>query len=122
MTVDATVVRIPTRGPFSLAELVVVRACGLADVLPLQEPRSRAAVARLYGRPEPMGDAEYLQLAEAWRPFRTWVAVLARAAGERVVPAGGAVAPAPGERRRVTSGALRPRRAGRPGGPARAGV
>jgi DNA-3-methyladenine glycosylase II len=77
--------RIRGIGPFSSA-LVVVRACGLADVLPLQEPRSRAAVARLYGLPD-LDDAAYLRLAEAWRPFRTWVAVLARAAGDRVVPA-----------------------------------
>ncbi len=77
--------RIRGIGPFS-SGLVVVRACGLSDVLPMQEPRSRAAVARLYGLPEPLDDAAYLQLAEAWRPFRTWVAVLARAAGDRVTP------------------------------------
>jgi DNA-3-methyladenine glycosylase II len=75
--------RIRGIGPFSSA-LVVARACGLADVLPVHEPRSRAAVARLYGLPESMSDTAYLQLAEAWRPFRTWVAVLARAAGDRV--------------------------------------
>lgn len=75
--------RIRGIGPFSSA-LVVVRASGLADVLPLDEPRSRAAVARLYGLPESMSDADYLTLAEGWRPFRTWVAVLARAAGDRV--------------------------------------
>ena len=76
--------RIRGIGPFSSA-LVVVRACGLADVLPLLEPRSRSAVARLYGLPEPLSDAAYLELAESWRPFRTWVAVLARAAGDRVL-------------------------------------
>jgi len=43
-------------------------------------------VARLYALPESMSDAEYLRLAEGWRPFRTWVAVLARAAGNRVPP------------------------------------
>lgn len=78
--------RIRGIGPFSSA-LVVVRACGLADVLPLQEPRSRSAVARLYGLPEPLSDAAYIRLAEAWRPFRTWVVVLARAAGDRVTTA-----------------------------------
>ena len=79
--------RIRGIGPFSSA-LVVVRACGLADVLPLGEPRSRSAVARLYGLPDPLSDAAYLHLAEGWRPFRTWVAVLARAAGERVTALG----------------------------------
>ncbi|HYY12140.1 MAG TPA: hypothetical protein VE781_14485 [Kineosporiaceae bacterium] len=78
--------RIRGIGPFSSA-LVVVRACGLADVLPVQERRSRAAVARLYGLPESFSDVAYLQLAEGWRPFRTWVAVLARAAGSRVASA-----------------------------------
>lgn len=68
---------LPGIGPFYSA-LVVARACGLSDVLPLNEPRSRAAIAELYGR-EPLSDAEFEQLAETWRPYRMWMLFLARA-------------------------------------------
>ena len=76
--------RLPGIGPFYSA-LVVVRACGLPDVLPLIEPRSRAMIERLYGIAAPLSDEDYLQLAERWRPYRMWVTFLARAAGGRVV-------------------------------------
>ncbi len=70
-------------GPFYSA-LVVVRAVGSADVLADTEPRLLAAVGRLYGKPRPVSGAELAEIAEAWRPFRTWACVLVRAAGERV--------------------------------------
>ena len=86
---------IPGIGPFSSA-LIVMRSCGLSDVLPLAEPRSRAAVTALYADAGvitgELTDEGYRELARAWRPFRTWVAVMARAAGGRVAawPAGAA--------------------------------
>jgi len=80
---------IPGIGPFSSA-LIVTRACGLSDVLPLAEPRSRAAVTALYAAAGvidgELSDDAYRELAQGWRPFRTWVAVMARAAGGRVAP------------------------------------
>ncbi len=77
---------IPGIGPFYSA-LVVIRACGLSDVLPADEPKSLAMTARLYGLPGPPGPAEFAALAEAWRPFRTWAVVLIRAAGARALAA-----------------------------------
>jgi DNA-3-methyladenine glycosylase II len=70
-------------GPF-YAALVLVRATGLADLLPTEEPQLRALVADLYGLPAPPGPEELRRIAEPWRPFRTWVAVLVRAATHRL--------------------------------------
>ena len=75
---------LPGLGPFYSA-LVVVRGSGFADVLPTNEPQLLELVARLYGLPGPPSPAELGVLAEAWRPMRTWVSVLVRAAGPRVL-------------------------------------
>jgi len=74
--------QLPGIGPF-YASLVVLRALGHADVLPSGEAHARAAVERLYGRGALSTD-ELEQLAQGWRPFRTWVMVMARAVGERL--------------------------------------
>lgn len=60
-------------GPFS-AELVVLRGANFADVLPQNEPRLAAEVVRLYGAERPLDE-----IAEAWRPFRSWASVHLRA-------------------------------------------
>jgi DNA-3-methyladenine glycosylase II len=44
-------------------------------------------VEQLYHLPGPVSDAELGALAEAWKPFRTWAAVLIRAAARRVLGA-----------------------------------
>lgn len=75
--------RLPGIGTFFSA-LVVARACGLPDVLPLNELRSRGLIARLAGIGGPLSDAEFVALADGWRPYRMWVLFLARAAGSRV--------------------------------------
>ncbi len=72
--------RLPGIGPF-YASLVVIRGSGFADVPVLVEPQARSALLELYGRPADTDDAELLALTDRWRPFRTWVAVLARMAG-----------------------------------------
>jgi DNA-3-methyladenine glycosylase II len=74
--------RLPGIGPFYSA-LVVIRACGHADVLSLAEGHSRSAVQQLYGLETEPTDGEFEQLAEAWRPFRTWVLVMLRALAGR---------------------------------------
>jgi DNA-3-methyladenine glycosylase II len=74
---------LPGIGPFYSA-LIVVRACGFADVLPHDEARSRQAVHELYGITTPMTDEEYATFAERWKPYRTWAVVLIRAAAHRL--------------------------------------
>jgi DNA-3-methyladenine glycosylase II len=85
----AGVREIPGIGPFYSA-LIVIRGTGFTDVLPLGEPKLRALVAQLYNLPAPASDETLGGLAEAWKPFRTWAAVLIRAAANRVL--GGAPA------------------------------
>lgn len=68
-------------GPF-WADGIYLRAVGPTDGLTLHEPRVRAKAAEHYGAPEAVSDDDaFLALAERWRPFRTWVSVLMRAAG-----------------------------------------
>jgi DNA-3-methyladenine glycosylase II len=75
--------RIPGIGPFS-ASLIVLRSSGVCDVPVEQEPRLAEIVGRLYGLPGPATPEDLRRVGEAWRPFRTWVAVLLRAASSRV--------------------------------------
>jgi DNA-3-methyladenine glycosylase II len=74
--------RLPGIGPFYSA-LIVIRACGHADALSLAEGHSRQAARELYGVDHELTDAEFERLAEGWRPFRTWVAVMLRALAGR---------------------------------------
>jgi len=62
--------------------LVVVRSSGNPDTLPA-EVRTLAAVQHFYGLDEPPSDERLVELAEPWRPFRTWASVLLRSAGGR---------------------------------------
>lgn len=69
--------RLPGIGPF-YSEMVTVRALGHTDALPSDEPRVRAAAARLVGR-DALTQDEFAAMAEAWRPWRTWAVVAIRA-------------------------------------------
>jgi DNA-3-methyladenine glycosylase II len=62
-------------GPWT-ADAVLVRGVGLADALPLVEPKLRAAVGWAYGLSRTPSAAEVEAIAESWRPFRTWVSIL----------------------------------------------
>lgn len=62
-------------GPFT-AQLILIRGAGAPDVLPSGEGRLAEAVARVYG-----ARARLEAVSEAWRPFRSWVAVLLRSFG-----------------------------------------
>jgi DNA-3-methyladenine glycosylase II len=75
---QAELQQLPGIGPF-YSSLIVIRACGHADVPALGEPRSRAAIQQAYGFDHELSDDELLDLSEAWRPFRTWVSVMMRA-------------------------------------------
>ena len=71
--------RLPGIGPFYSA-LIMVRACGLTDAL-ATEPQVLKHLEATYGRS--VDAAELERLAEAWRPWRTWVTVMLRALGGR---------------------------------------
>lgn len=64
-------------GPFA-AELVVLRGANAPDAVPRNERRLSDEIAVLYG-PERTLD----QVSQAWRPYRTWAAVLLRSLREK---------------------------------------
>ena len=64
-------------GPFA-AELVVVRGANAPDALPRHERRLDAEIAEQYGPGRTLAE-----VAQAWRPYRTWAAVHLRALREQ---------------------------------------
>ncbi len=64
-------------GDFS-AQLILLRGAGEPDYLASSEPRLAQAVALAYGFPSEPAAGQLLEMAEAWRPYRTWVAFLLR--------------------------------------------
>ncbi len=70
-------------GPF-YASLITIRAVGFTDIPPADEPMLRDLVTQLYRLPEPCTREQFLDIAEAWRPYRTWAGVLIRAASGRL--------------------------------------
>jgi DNA-3-methyladenine glycosylase II len=85
--------RLPGIGPM-YATLILLRATGVADMLTSTEPRLPGYVAHFYGTgPEAATREEVERIAEGWRPYRTWAAVLVRAAGDRLGLAQAALAP-----------------------------
>ena len=76
--VGAALRRLEGIGPF-YAELVTVRALGHTDVLPTTEARVVAATAHRLGR-EQLSVTDFAEVAQAWRPWRTWACVALRAA------------------------------------------
>jgi DNA-3-methyladenine glycosylase II len=73
-------------GPF-YASLITIRAVGFPDVPPADEPTLRDLVTALYHLPEPCSRERFLEIADAWRPYRTWASVLVRAASSRLADA-----------------------------------
>lgn len=71
-------------GPF-YSSLIVIRGTGFADVLPLGEPQALELTAKLYGLEQPLDEGKFREIAQAWKPLRTWAIVLIRAAGPRVL-------------------------------------
>ncbi|MFD9894721.1 DNA-3-methyladenine glycosylase family protein [Amycolatopsis sp. NPDC059027] len=72
---------LPGVGPFS-AELILIRGVGHPDVFPASEGRLAEEMRQRYGRPD-AGAAELAAIAEAWRPYRSWVSFLLRTAHEK---------------------------------------
>ena len=71
----ASLLEIHGVGPAS-ADGILVRGCGLTDVLPLGQPMLHGAIQLAFGLKRAPSDDEVRARAEAWRPFRTWVSVL----------------------------------------------
>lgn len=67
--------RLPGIGPFS-AELILIRGVGDPDALPHHERRLQRAACAAYDLPD---ETELEPVAERWRPYRAWVALLLRA-------------------------------------------
>jgi DNA-3-methyladenine glycosylase II len=78
--------RLPGVGPWT-AQAILLRGCGVADALPLADGISRAAVAWSYGLAEPPDDETWTRIADGWRPYRMWAAVLLHMAWRREQPA-----------------------------------
>jgi DNA-3-methyladenine glycosylase II len=79
-TALAELQELPGIGPF-YAMLILVRSSGHADLLPAGEQRVLACAAHYYGLHGPPSPERFAELAEPWRPFRTWATVLLRYAG-----------------------------------------
>jgi DNA-3-methyladenine glycosylase II len=69
------------------ASAVLTRGCGIADTLPLGDRISREAVRHFYELPDVPEDDAWLTIAEGWRPYRMWAAVLLHMAWRREQPA-----------------------------------
>lgn len=69
--------RLPGIGPFS-AELILVRGAGEPDYFPRSERRLQQAMRRAWSLPESAGTDELAGIADAWRPYRSWVSLLLR--------------------------------------------
>lgn len=55
---------------------ILYRGAGVADALPAGEPRVLRAVKEAYGLPRVPGTARFAEIAESWRPYRMWVAIM----------------------------------------------
>ena len=69
---------LPGIGDF-FAQLILVRGVGSPDFLPTSEPRFLRATGLAYGIETPTAET-VAEIAESWRPFRSWVAFLLRVA------------------------------------------
>jgi DNA-3-methyladenine glycosylase II len=70
--------QLPGIGPFS-AELILVRGAGEPDYFPNHEKRLHRAMAESYGLEGQPSTQVLADIADAWRPFRSWTALLFRA-------------------------------------------
>ncbi len=57
---------------------VLLRGAGLADAVPVSDPRTRTAIRAAYDLKAQPDEAQLMAIADAWRPFRMWAFVLVR--------------------------------------------
>ncbi|MEO6889293.1 MAG: DNA-3-methyladenine glycosylase 2 family protein [Ktedonobacteraceae bacterium] len=65
---------LPGIGPF-FSQGILLRGAGFTDEVP-DDDVTREAIQRAYQLPDPPDRNKVLQIAEAWRPYRMWAAVL----------------------------------------------
>jgi DNA-3-methyladenine glycosylase II len=75
--------RIKGIGPF-YASLITIRSVGFTDVLPVDEPMLLELIGLHYRVDGPVGSERLTEIAEPWRPYRTWASVLIRSASSRL--------------------------------------
>lgn len=80
---DEDMLRLKGIGPF-YASLITIRSVGFTDVLPVDEPRLLELVGLHYRVDGPVSREQLDEIAESWRPYRTWASVLIRAASSRI--------------------------------------
>ncbi|MFI5611728.1 DNA-3-methyladenine glycosylase family protein [Amycolatopsis sp. NPDC051903] len=83
---------IPGLGRFS-AEQILIRAVGHPDLFPRADGRLHAAMREEYGLPDSVPPDQLERLADDWRPYRSWVALLFRATRDAVPPEAQGAAP-----------------------------
>ena len=64
---------------------VLLRGAGVADAVPVADPRTRVAVQAAYELATPPDDQQLTAISDAWRPFRMWGFVLVRLWHSRTV-------------------------------------
>ncbi|MDQ3540495.1 MAG: DNA-3-methyladenine glycosylase 2 family protein [Chloroflexota bacterium] len=72
---------LPGIGDFS-AELIMIRAVGEIDRVPVTESRCAGAVQRFYELDHEPDPDQNRAISDRWQPFRSWVSVMLRAALE----------------------------------------
>lgn len=72
---------VPGIGPFS-ADLVLIRGAGDPDAFPTHERRLHQEMAARYDLGQHPDGAALAEVAERWRPYRSWCSVLLRVARE----------------------------------------
>lgn len=72
---------LPGVGPFS-AELILIRGAMAPDVFAIAERRLHASMRDAYALPADTPISELAAIADAWRPYRTWISLLFRTARE----------------------------------------
>ncbi|MET7995939.1 hypothetical protein ABZU76_34125 [Amycolatopsis sp. NPDC005232] len=76
---------IPGIGAFS-AEQILLRGAGHPDLFPRADGRLHEAMRDEYGLPVTTPASELIPLADDWRPYRSWIALLFRATLDAVPP------------------------------------
>jgi DNA-3-methyladenine glycosylase II len=70
--------QLPGIGPFA-AELILIRGAGHPDIFPATEARLHRAMISEYGLDSAAQPSTLAAIADNWRPYRSWVALLLRA-------------------------------------------